>query len=482
LLLIGRRNYDMENSRTILRDIPKVDELLFDEQLIFLMNGMPRTVVVDAVREIIGQVRTDILSGVKTSVPSKDCIIAEVCNQMKEKRRRSLGQLINATGVVLHTNFGRANLSHTVVEHVCRIASSYSNLEYDVKRGIRGTRDAHVEKLIQTITGAEAAIVVNNNAAATMLCLSALCYGKEVVVSRGELVEIGGSFRIPDIMKQSGAYLREVGATNKTKLSDYEQGYDPELTGAFMKVHTSNYRIMGFTQEVKIGEMAELGKALSVPVIYDMGSGLMVNLSHYGVDEPTVVDAINSGADVVLFSGDKLLGGPQGGVIIGKREYIEKMKQHPLARVLRVDKMTLAAMEATLYEYLDMEGARKKIPVLQMITVSEEQLLQKAKALKLCLEQDENKFTFETVKCEDQIGGGSAPMTKLPGYAVLAFREGVSAEHLERLLRNAEMPVIARVFHEKILLSVRTIGEDEFGAVAEAFSYVSVCLSGAEGA
>lgn len=466
----------MENRQMILRDIPKIDELLFDERLIFAMKEMPRSVVVDAAREIIDQVRSEILSGAKTSVPSRDCIIADVCKLAVEKSRRSLRRLINATGVVLHTNLGRANLSRTAIESVNRIAGSYSNLEYDIKNGTRGSRHDHIEKIIGKITGAEAAIVVNNNAAATMLCLSALACGKEVVVSRGELVEIGGSFRIPDIMKQSGAHLREVGATNKTKLSDYEQGYVSELTGAFMKVHTSNYRIMGFTQEVQLGDMVKLGEKFSVPVVYDLGSGLMVSLSRYGVDEPTVVDALHSGADVVLFSGDKLFGGPQCGVIIGKREYIEKMKRHPLARVVRVDKMTLAAMEATLYEYLDMESAKKRIPVLQMITVSEKELQRKAEALKLCLEQDGSMFTFETATCEDQVGGGSAPMTKLPGYAVLVSRDGVSAEHIERLLRNMETPVIARVFHEKILLSVRTIGEDEFFAVAEAFSYVNTCL------
>lgn len=312
-------------------------------------------------------------------------------------------------------------------------------------------------------------MVVNNNAAATMLCLSAMAYGKEVIVSRGELVEIGGSFRIPEIMEQSGAHLKEVGTTNKTKPSDYERAWNPETTGALMKVHTSNYRILGFTQEVTLKEMAALGKKMGLPVIYDMGSGLMADLSRYGVDEPTVTDALKDGADVVLFSGDKLLGGPQGGIIIGKKEYVDRMKQHPLARAFRVDKMTIAAMEATFFEYLDMEDAVKNIPVLRMIAEGRETLEKKADALAKLLASMAPGADIHVEDCYDQVGGGSAPTVRLKGAAVSIVLPGTTAEKLERLLRKAEVPVIARVAHDRTLLSVRTIEESEFACVAEAF-------------
>ena len=434
------------------------------------MESTPRAVVVNAAREIIDTMRKRILSGEIAEVPSRTTIIDEICDAITGKKKRNLRTLINATGVILHTNLGRANLCKAAVESVMTVANSYSNLEYDVKKGARGSRHDHVEKIISKITGAEAAIVVNNNAAATMLCLSALAYGKEVVTSRGELVEIGGSFRIPEIMEQSGAILKEVGTTNKTKPSDYRNAYDEERTGAFLKVHTSNYRIVGFTQEVTLKEMVELGKEYRVPVIYDMGSGLMADLSRYGVDEPTVVDALKDGADVVLFSGDKLLGGPQGGILIGKKELIDKMKKHPLARALRVDKMTLAAMEATFFEYLDMETAKKNIPVLNMITVSENELRQKAEKLQSAISEKKDKFQIGICECKDQVGGGSAPTVRLNGQAVTISSKTISAERLERLFRKAETPVIVRVAHDEVLLSVRTIKESEFGTIADALA------------
>lgn len=463
----------MDNRQRILRGLPKIDELLLDEQLVFFMESTPRAVVVDAAREIIDRTRKEILSGELDRVPEREELVAGICQRITGKKKHSLRTLINATGVVLHTNLGRANLCRAAVERVLAVSDSYSNLEYDIKKGSRGLRHDHVEKIITQITGAEAAMVVNNNAAATMLCLSAMAQGKEVITSRGELVEIGGSFRIPEIMEQSGAHLKEVGTTNKTKPSDYRNAYNSETTGAFMKVHTSNYRIVGFTQEVSLREMAELGAEYGLPVIYDMGSGLMADLSRYGVDEPTVTDALKDGADVVLFSGDKLLGGPQGGIIIGKKEYIDKMKSHPLARAFRVDKMTLAAMEATFFEYLDMEDAKKNIPVLQMITVPESALKEKAERLMETIQRAADAFTLEVCSCSDQIGGGSAPTVRLSGQAVSVFSEAVAAERMERLLRRADTPVIVRVAHDKVLLSVRTIKEEEFDRVAEALSFAA---------
>ncbi len=368
----------MENRQSILREIPKIDELLLDEQLIFFMESTPRAVIVNAAREITERVRTEILVGNRKEAPDRQEMVSDIRALVEGKKKHSLRHLVNASGVILHTNLGRANLCQEAVKGVLEVADSYSNLEYDIAKGARGSRHDHVGEIISRITGAEAAMVVNNNAAATMLCLSAMACGKEVIVSRGELVEIGGSFRIPDIMEQSGAHLKEVGTTNKTKLSDYRNAFALELTGALMKVHTSNYRIVGFTQEASLTELAGLAAQLSLPLIYDMGSGLMVDLSRYGVDEPSVGAALRDGADVVLFSGDKLLGGPQAGILIGKKEYIDRMKRHPLARAFRVDKMTLAALEATFFEYLDTEGAKKNIPVLSMITVPEAELKARA--------------------------------------------------------------------------------------------------------
>ena len=467
----------MDNKQNLLRGIPKIDELLLDEQLIFFMETTPRAVVVDAAREIIDGLRKEILAETRDSIPDKNELISEICSRITGKKKHNLRTLVNATGVVLHTNLGRSNLCKTAVESVMAVADSYSNLEYDVKKGARGSRHDHVEKIITEITGAEAAMVVNNNAAATMICLSAMAYGKEVITSRGELVEIGGSFRIPDIMEQSGAHLKEVGTTNKTKPSDYRNAYDPEKTGAFMKVHTSNYRILGFTQEVSLKEMVALGKEYNLPVIYDMGSGLMTDLSRYGVDEPTVIDALNDGADVVLFSGDKLLGGPQGGVLIGKKEYINKMKKHPLARAFRVDKMTLAAMEATFFEYLDMDTAKKNIPVLQMITYTEDELIAKANKLIDAIKAKTDVYELAIEPCNDQIGGGSAPTVKLHGQAVSVATDAISAERLERLMRKAEVPVIVRVAHDQVLFSVRTIKESEMSLVADALVFAASAIN-----
>lgn len=458
----------MGEKQDLLRMIPKVDEMLQDRRLLFFMQKTPRQVVVDAVREITGQARAEILEGKRRTAVTREEVIAGIEAKIKEKEKKSLRRVINATGVVLHTNLGRARLSERAMESVKEAAGSYTNLEYDIKKGMRGSRHDHVEHLIRKITGAEAAMVVNNNAAATMLCLSALTKGKEVIVSRGELVEIGGSFRIPEIMEESGAHLVEVGTTNKTNPADYRNAVHEGETGAFLKVHTSNYRIIGFTREVTISELAELREECGIPVIYDMGSGLMADMRHYGLDEPTVADALREGADVVLFSGDKLLGGPQGGIIIGKKEYVDRMKKHPLARAFRVDKMTLAAMEATFYEYQDMEQAIGTVPALRMIAMSEDVLRQKAESLKEFLETRLPQMSFGTEPCDDQVGGGSAPTVALKGYAVTITDENHRAEQLERLLRKAEVPMIVRVAHDQVWLSVRTIEENEFELAARA--------------
>lgn len=398
----------MEDRRELLRKIPKIDEVLQDERLFFYGKYAQSS---DCGIGQGSHPRAEEGHPGRQKESGGDQGNTDDRNRGPHYRQeeKSLRRVINATGVVLHTNLGRANLSDKACESIMDVARNYTNLEYDVKRGSRGSRHDHVEKILTKITGAEAAMVVNNNAAATMLCLSALAKDKEVIVSRGELVEIGGSFRVPEIMEQSGAKLMDVGTTNKTKPSDYLNAYHEGETGALMKVHTSNYRILGFTQEVELPEMVELGKKLNLPVIYDMGSGLMADLTDYGVDEPTVLDALRTGIDVILFSGDKLLGGPQGGIIAGKKEFIDKMKAHPLARAFRVDKMTLAAMEATFFEYSDIRQARRTIPVLNMITTPAGELKCRAERLAGDIRSAVHNFTVEVEACKDQVGEAPRP-------------------------------------------------------------------------
>ena len=460
----------MSNRNELLRKIPKIDEMLLDGRLVFLLEKYPRAVIVDELRGIIDGIRKGILADEITEIPSIDEILTILEEKTGVNNQFSLRRVINATGVVLHTNIGRACLSDKVCEHIKEIAGHYSTLEYDLKKGARGSRHDHVEKIICKITGTEAAMVVNNNAAATMLCLAALAKDKEVIVSRGELVEIGGSFRIPEIMEQSGAILKEVGATNKTHVKDYRKAYNPETTGVLLKVHTSNYRVLGFTQEVTLEEMVELGKEMNLPVVYDMGSGLMVDLSRYGVEEPSALAAIKTGIDLILFSGDKLLGGPQMGILAGKKELVDKMKAHPLARAFRVDKMTLIAAEAVFREYLDLKQVQETNPVLKMITASSESLKEKAERLKDAIEAAAPDFVCEVEECEDSVGGGSAPTSVLKGYSLKVTSETFTAEKIERQLRKQKMPVIVTVYHEQVHLHVRTISEEEIAMVAESFA------------
>ena len=463
----------MSNRNELLRKIPKIDEMLLDKRLVFLLEKYPRAVIVEELRNIIDEIRKGILSETITQMPFMEDILAMLEEKVGEKNQFSLRRVINATGVVLHTNLGRACLSDKVCDYIREIAENYSTLEYDLKKGARGSRHDHVEKLICKITGAESAMVVNNNAAATMLCLAALAKEKEVIVSRGELVEIGGSFRIPEIMEESGAILKEVGATNKTHIKDYRKAYNPEKTGALLKVHTSNYRIFGFTHEVTLEEMVELGKEMNLPVIYDMGSGLMIDLSRYGVEEPSVLSAMKTGIDLILFSGDKLLGGPQMGILAGKKEYISAMKAHPLARAFRVDKMTLIAAEAVFREYLDLKQVQEKNPVLKMITTSKEVLKERAWNLKTAIETACNDFVCEVEACEDSVGGGSAPTSVLKGYSLRITSNKWTAEKIERQLRKQNIPVIVTVYHEQVHLHLRTIRDDELDIVAKAFANIS---------
>ncbi|MDD6096694.1 MAG: L-seryl-tRNA(Sec) selenium transferase [Firmicutes bacterium] len=465
------------NKRDILRRIPKVDEVLQKEPLFVFFEDKGQSVVTEAAREAIDALRAEIMKAGDDELDSfdvrrlsADAVALEAVRVLEENDANNLIAAINATGTILHTNLGRAPLCKEAVENVARVSKGYSNLEYDVKAGKRGSRHDIVSEILAELTGAEDAMMVNNNASATMLVLSTMGAGKECVVSRGELVEIGGAFRIPDIMEQSGATLKEVGTTNKTKISDYEKAYDEERTGAFMKVHKSNYDVVGFTEEATLEELVELGREKNVPVIYDMGNGLMVDMSAYGLSEPNVPASLATGIDVILFSGDKLLGGPQAGIIAGKAEWIKKMKKHPLARAIRVDKMTFAAMEETLKKYRDEKVALRDIPVLSMISASPEEMKAKAERLLKVIEEKTEGYSLEVAAVEDQIGGGSAPMVRLPGYAVSVTSDSCTTKAIERLLRKSSIPVIARINDDRLLLCVRTIMEDEFDAVAEALT------------
>ncbi len=480
--------------KELLRRLPKIDEVLKQESLVVLSEEKGELTVTEAVRAVTAGIRASILGlaedkadGFDESVLDIEAVAAAAEAKIMRDEELNLYPLINATGTILHTNLGRAPLCRDAVENVARVSRGYSDLEYNVPKGKRGSRHDLVSDLIAELTGAEDAMVVNNNAAATMIVLATLGKSKEIVVSRGELVEIGGAFRIPDIMMQSGAYLQEVGTSNKTKASDYEKAIvtkeqaaeamtamDPRggrrfETGALMKVHKSNYDIVGFTEEASLEELVEIGKKHGLPVIFDMGNGLMLDMSAYGLSEPNVPASLATGIDVMLFSGDKLLGGPQAGIIVGKKKYIKAMKKHPLARAMRVDKMTFAALEATLMKYRDPKVALRDIPVLNMIAASSEDMRAKAGRLADAIKRADPALTLELVPVEDQIGGGSAPMVRLPGWAV-SVKDGMkSADRTERKLRRAEVPVVARINEDRLLLCVRTIAEDELETVAGAF-------------
>lgn len=454
------------NKNEILRKIPQVDELLKDEKLVSVVESTPHDFLVSCIREVIIDVRANILNDVESDI-DKDGIIEKIKVKVTKKAQRSLRKVINATGTVLHTNLGRSVLSKNAADAITDIACNYSNLEYDVKLGKRGNRQSHIEKIVTDITGAESALVVNNNAAATVIVLAALAEGKEVIISRGELIEIGDSFRLPDVMAESKAILKEIGSTNKTKLNDYINAIDEEKTAVILKAHTSNYKIVGFTEQVHLKDLIPVGEKYNLPVVYDMGNGLIVDLNEYGIDEPTVKSLVSSGADVVLFSGDKLLGGPQAGIIVGKAKYITKMRKHPLARAFRVDKFTLAALNATLFEYYDEKRAKKNIPILNMITISESELKLKAETIKDKLIKAINKkdVDIDIEEVKDQVGGGTAPDVYLGGWAVTLFIKDFAAEKIERKLREVDVPIIVRVAHDKIYFDVRTILDEDIDLI-----------------
>ncbi|HYE81223.1 MAG TPA: L-seryl-tRNA(Sec) selenium transferase [Clostridia bacterium] len=460
------------DKRQILSSIPSVDELLREKDIERLEGLYPRTAIVEGIREYLQEYRKLVMALDKEkdlASVSESNMISGIVEKVHELMRSNLINVVNATGVVLHTNLGRSPMSSRLKETVWDIASRYSNLEMNLESGERGSRYSHVEELLCKLTGAEAAMVVNNNAAAVMLVLSTMAKGHEVVVSRGQLVEIGGSFRVPDVMGQSGASLVEVGTTNKTHISDYE-GAANENTAALMKVHTSNYRILGFTSQVESEDLVALGRKLKLPVIEDLGSGMLMELTEFGLPyEPTVQQAVKAGMDVVTFSGDKMLGGPQAGIIVGSREYIGKMKKNPLTRAIRIDKLTLAALEGTLRLYMDKTLALKEIPVLRMLTMSSEELGKRAKRFGSRLKKSTGIIGEVSIEEEfSEVGGGSMPLHKMPTRVIAIKPEGVSLEELTEGLRSYRIPVIARISRDRLILDVRTIMDDEFETVENA--------------
>ena len=449
----------------MLRGIPKVDELMQQEAILALREELPTAAVRTAVRTELDGLRQAILAGDAQELPETSSLCKAICRRAREDALPSLRPVINGTGVVLHTNLGRACLSQRAADAVTAVARGYSTLEYDLAKGQRGSRHDHIENLVCQVTGAEAAMVVNNNAAAVLLILSALGKGGEVITSRGELVEIGGSFRIPEIMVQCGCTLREVGATNKTHLRDYENAIGPE-TRALLKVHTSNFKIMGFSESVPLDELVALGHERGLPVIEDLGSGSLVDLEQFGIhDEPTVQQSVKAGVDIISFSGDKLLGGPQAGIILGKRAYIQQLKKHPLARAMRVDKMTIAALRETLYAYTDEELACREIPVLAMLGAKSHQLREKAGVL--CAMLQEQGVGAQVVPTQDQVGGGSVPTQLLDAWAVAIDPGKLTVDQLEEKLRLRPLPIIGRITHEQYILDVRTLMERDFPYIAQ---------------
>lgn len=455
----------MNDKQALLKSLPQVDEVLKNPQIADLCEKYPRDVLKEKIRSEVDSLRRNILDDGCVSEDVLSLVVSSVVSAMDSEDYRSLIPVINATGVVIHTNLGRSLLSDKVMDEIRKTSVSYSNLEYDLEEGKRGSRHTHVEEIICEITGAESAMIVNNNAAATLLVLSAIGKDREIVTSRGELVEIGGSFRIPEIMEQGGAILKEVGTTNRTKKKDYIRAYKADRTAAFLKVHTSNYRIVGFTESVALQDMVDLAHERNIPAIYDMGSGLFCDLSRFGIDEPVVPKVLETGVDVVLFSGDKLLGGPQAGIIVGKKEYIDMFKAHPLARALRVDKMTISAICSTLYEYKDPKTALKRIPTLRMISYSDDELRAKAEKLASAV-KNACKYEVCIEDCDDQVGGGSAPGTFLKGYMVSIT--GLNVEEAEKKLRSSRIPVLCRIAHNSLCFSVRTILDGQEDLIAEA--------------
>ncbi len=459
----------------LLRQIPSVDEcllaLLHDE----ILAEIPAGLLKKGIRVVLEAQRQEILSGkeIAADALTLPVLLSQIKAAILALNQPRFRRVINATGVIIHTNLGRSVLPESAALVLAQAAINYSNLEFDLAAGKRGSRYALVEELLCELSGAEAALVVNNNAAAVLIALDTLAKGKEAIVSRGQLVEIGGSFRIPEVMARSGAKLVEVGATNRTHLKDYQQAINAE-TGLLLKVHTSNYRIIGFTSAVSNEELVQLGHEHNLPVMEDLGSGCLVDLSPFGLEkEPTVQEVVASGVDVVTFSGDKLLGGPQAGIILGKREIIEQIKKNPLNRALRIDKFTLASLEAVLRLYRDPITVCERIPTLQMISAPLALVGQRAEQLVALLQERISKFcAVQTVDTLAQVGGGAMPEQHLASRGVELRPSFMRVSRLEKELRSLAVPVIGRIEDDRLLLDMRTVREDELILIAEGLEQI----------
>jgi L-seryl-tRNA(Ser) seleniumtransferase len=462
-----------DNQQTLLRMLPAVDQLLEQSKEDAFFEDIPKTVVVNSIRRTLDSQRHRILAA-DPGIVEQSLYSSRIMERVKEAAARAmtpnLKPLINATGVVVHTNLGRSLVPTEVMENLVQIAGHYSNLEYDLGAGKRGSRYSSVEDILCEISGAEAGMVVNNNAAAVLLCLETLARGKEVIVSRGELVEIGGSFRIPDVMAKSGGILKEVGTTNRTHLHDYENALD-DNTALMLKVHRSNYSVIGFTAEVSLKELVQLGTKRGLPVMEDLGSGTFIDFSKYGlVKEPTVQESVSAGVDVVTFSGDKLLGGPQAGIIVGKKQIVDRIKQNPLARALRIDKMTLAALETTLRLYRDEDQAVRLIPTLRMLTMDSTELVNRATRLADDLHAiGGSRLAINLVDLSSKAGGGALPLLELPSKCLRIRIQGLSANKLEKNMRQNTPPIIGRIEDDAFVIDPRTLLDDDLPIIRTAF-------------
>jgi L-seryl-tRNA(Ser) seleniumtransferase len=452
-----------------LRSLPSVDQLLRRLADRADLSGLARPRLTALVREALDQERARVLRD-HTDPVSADTLATRVVERARLDGPFSLRPVINAQGVVLHTNLGRALMSPLALERLEAVATSYSNLELDLARKERGSRYSHVEALLQRLTGAEDALVVNNNAAAVLLALETLAHGREVIVSRGELIEIGGEFRIPDIMLRSGAMLREVGSTNRTHLRDYAEAITPN-TGLLLKVHTSNYRVVGFTAEVTSRELVELGRERGIPVMEDLGSGSLIDLRPWGFPyEPTVPETVTSGVDLVSFSGDKLLGGPQAGIVVGRRAIVSRLKKNPWNRALRIDKFTIAALEATLHAY-ETGTALQTVPTLAMLTESLASVRSRARRVLRQLAPDVREHLGASLVDDlAQVGGGALPTVELPTVAMAVGKSSAAAMRLDETLRVGDPPVVGRISHDRLFLDCRTVLPEQVKALARALT------------
>ena len=465
-----------ENQQKMLRMLPGVDHILELAGAIAFFDNIPKTVMVNSIRETLETLRIGILAperNIRAESLSEERIIEMVAAVAKKAMSLNLTNLVNATGIVVHTNLGRSLLPGPVIENIAAIAGRYSNLEYDLEAGKRGSRYSNIEDILCEISGAQAAMVVNNNAGAVLLCLDTIARGREVIVSRGELVEIGGSFRIPDVMAKSGSVLKEVGTTNRTHKQDYENAVN-DNTALLLKVHRSNYSVIGFTSEVSLKELVEIGNRHSRLVMEDLGSGTFIDFSKYGlVKEPTVQESVAAGADVVTFSGDKLLGGPQAGIIVGKKHRLEQIKKNPLARALRIDKLTLAALEATFCLYRDEAEAVRRIPTLRMLTMDINEIEQKALKLKKNLKKlDTSRLRIDLTELFSKAGGGALPLLELPSKCLRIKIEGLSVNTLEKNMRKNSPPIIGRIEDDAFIIDPRTLQDDDLPIIESAFEHV----------